>query len=92
MAKKGSKGAGKAQSNLDLFKITSRTKSVESDLYEAYAFGKDPQDAFERVMMRINRTKEAGVTKGQQFDISRVEISDELVFSLKRTRDMSHEG
>lgn len=81
----------KTQSDLDLYKVVSRTKSVATDMYEAYAFGKDPQDAFERVMLRLNRTKEAGVTKGQSFDIRKVDISNELVFGIVKCGDLESE-
>lgn len=95
MAKKSTskaQPAKKRQQGLNLYHIVSKVKSGSNkDLYDILAFGKDPQDAFTRVMAFLERTKKAGVMKGQQFTINPVEVEDELVFMMRRMEDLRDE-
>lgn len=95
MAKKAvsiAQPAKKKQQGLNIYHIVSKVKSGnDKDLYDIFAFGKDPQDAFTNVMAFLERTKKAGVMKGQSFTIDQVEVEDELVFMMRRMEDLNDE-
>lgn len=70
--------------DLKLFKVTSKANiKVTGNFRSGFVFANDAEDAFSRMMNHLNKTHEAAVFSGQQFNVTQIPIPDSLVFGIE---------
>ena len=69
---------------LKVFRVTNKSTIRNSGMFRTgLVFANTPQEAFERMMSHLNRTRLAKVYNQQAFEVRELPIADSLVFEVE---------